>query len=75
MFLSGENKTVRDALSTYLGTPEGKYFVQETNSGGGAAGSGRTDAGAKTMKRADFDKLDPVAQQKAVVADKVTIVD
>ena len=75
MFLSGENKTVRDALAAYLGTPEGKYFVAETNSGGGAAGSGRTDAGAKTMKRADFDKLDPASQQKAVVTDKVTIVD
>lgn len=39
MYLSGENKSVRDALSAYLQTPEGKYFVAETNSGGGAGGA------------------------------------
>jgi len=76
MFLSGENKTVKDTLAAYLGTPEGKYFVQETNSGGGAGGShNANNSGAKTMKRADFEALDAAAKTKAVTVDKIAVVD
>jgi hypothetical protein len=31
--------------------------------------------GAKTISRTEFNKLDPAAQRKAVVTDKVTVVD
>lgn len=56
MYLSGDNKTVRDSLSAYLATPEGKYFVAETNSGGGGHGSASV-VGIKTMKTEEFNAL------------------
>lgn len=52
---------------------EGKAFVTPP-SGGGAKGSDGTKASG-TMKRADFENLDPSEQQKAMVIDKVTLVD
>lgn len=69
MYLSGENKSVRDALSAYLQTPEGKYFVAETNSGGGAGGArgfGGTDLSKMTAtQRMDYARQGP--QQAAAV--------
>jgi hypothetical protein len=52
---------------------EGKDFVTPPK-GGGAGGTDQTRTGT-TMKRSDFEKLDPAAQQKAIVTDKVTLVD
>jgi len=49
-----------------------------SGSGGGAAGGnkgGSGAGGAKTIKRADFALLDPVAQRDAVVTQKLKVVD
>jgi len=47
--------------------------------GSSASGSGAVNKGGdvtgKTMKRSDYDKLPPGSQRKAVVEDKITIVD
>lgn len=51
---------------------DGKDFVTPAK-GGGAGGNDRSSTGA-SMKRADFDKLDPAAKAKAV-QEKVTITD
>lgn len=40
-----------------------------------APGSRNLRAGAKTITRAEFSKLDPAAQKKAVLTDKMTVVD
>jgi len=65
MYLSGDNKSVRDALSAYLQTPEGKYFVAETNSGGGAGGSKSSAPGSKgnAYKRSDIQTNPEVAKE------------
>lgn len=52
---------------------DGKDFVTAPQGGGVKGNNGGTQAA--TMKRADFDKLDPTAQQKAIITDKVTLVD
>ena len=52
---------------------DGKDFVTPPK-GGGAGGNDHPHTGT-TMKRSDFEKLDPAAQQKAMVTDKVTLVD
>lgn len=53
---------------------EGKAYLAKP-SGPGANGGSSLRAGAKTITRAEFDKLDPAAQQKAVLTDKLTVVD
>lgn len=52
---------------------EGKDFVTPAAGGGAKGNDGGNAAG--TMKRADFDKLDPASQQKAMMQDKVQLVD
>lgn len=52
---------------------DGKDFVTPP-SGGGSKGN-ETGTKGTTMKRADFDKLDPAAKQKAMLVDKVTLTD
>lgn len=52
---------------------EGKDFVTAAAGGGAKGSDGRTNAG--TMKRADFEKLDPTAQRKAMLEDKVQLID
>lgn len=43
--------------------------------GGGAKDSSGGGSGAKTMSRADFDRLDAPAKHKAMVVDKITLTD
>ncbi len=52
----------------------GKVYLAKP-SGPGAPGSHNPRTGAKTITRAEFDKMDPAAQQKAIIADKMTVVD
>ena len=47
MLLTSENKTVKDVLTAYLSTPEGKYFLVENSSGGGAGGSSSSSSSGK----------------------------
>lgn len=59
-------KPVADYVKDWAGGEEGKaYVVAPVSSGGGAQGSGGAAASggtAKTMKRADFERLDPAAK-------------
>lgn len=52
---------------------QGKAYLAKA-SGPGANGSSNTRTGAKTMNRAEFDRLDPSSQAKAM-AEKVQLVD
>lgn len=75
-YLNGDSRNVKDVLGAYLQTDAGKAYLLNGNSGGGAGGSKNPGAGGvKTMKRADFDALDPDAQRQAVIVDKITVVD
>ena len=53
---------------------QGKAYLAKAT-GPGAPGSQHTRGGAKTMARADFERLDPASQQRAVVTDGITITD
>lgn len=74
-YLNAESRNVKDVLGAYLQTDAGKAYLINGNSGGGAGGS-KTPAGGngKTMKRADFEALEPAARVQAVT-EKVTVVD
>lgn len=75
-YLNEGSRGVKDVLSAYLQTDAGKAYLLNGNSGGGASGSGSHQAsGAKTMKRGDFEALDPAAKEKAMNVDKIAIVD
>lgn len=50
------------------------HWFPSGNSGGGAGGDKGARGGAKTMKRADFDRLDPLARSQAM-KDKIAVVD
>jgi hypothetical protein len=63
---------IADFVKDWAGT-KGKPYLG-TASGPDAPGS-NARPGSKTMTRADFDKLDPGAQRKAVLTDKITVVD
>lgn len=74
-YLNAESRNVKDVLSAYLQTDAGKAYLVNGNSGGGASGSKTPPGtGGKTMKRADFEALDPAARVQAV-SEKVTVVD
>ncbi len=74
-YLNGESRNVKDVLGAYLQTDAGKAYLVNGNSGGGAGGSKTPNgAGGKTIKRADFDALEPAAQAQTI-ADKVVVVD
>lgn len=75
-YLNAESRNVKDVLGAYLLTDAGKAYLLNGSSGSGASGSKTTaGGGAKIMKRADFEALDPAAKLKAATVDKVEIVD
>lgn len=51
------------------------HWFPAANAGGGASGGGKGTGGAKTMKRAQFDALDPQAKHEFTVKEKGTVVD
>lgn len=51
------------------------HWFPNGNSGGGSQGGGKGNGATKTMKRSEFDALDPAARHKAMSVDKVTVVD
>lgn len=82
-FDDGNRKAV---VETDLGEIEVKNFVSDWAStkgkaylgkatGPDAKGSTTTRADAKTMKREEFNRLDPAAQMKAMTVDQMTVVD
>lgn len=55
--------TLEDLKNEFAGNAAFAPIVAGTKaSGGGAAGAGRGGAGVKSMTRADFDALDPIAK-------------
>lgn len=65
-------KVLGDFVKSWAAT-EGKDFVTPPAGGGSKGGGGGNSAA--TMKRSDFNALSPAEQQKAMVTDKVTLVD
>lgn len=56
-----------DLANEFKNNPEFSSLIKGIQSSGGGAGGGGTGGGAaKTMTRADFDALDPIAQAKFV---------
>jgi hypothetical protein len=52
-----------EAVAAWAKTEEAKLFLRAgANAGGGASGGAGGSTGAKTMPRAEFDKLDPAAK-------------
>lgn len=81
----GDDGNRKAFVETDLGEVDVASFVKDWSASKGqkflgkappmdAKGSGAR-GGAKTITRAEFNKLDPAAQRKAVVTDKVTVVD
>lgn len=60
-------------VSEWAASDRGKAYVAPPQ-GAGATGSKGT-GGAKTITRAEFDKLDPLGKHKAISVDKMTVVD
>lgn len=57
------DKALGDYITEWAGSDEGKHFVTapDTN-GGGSRGGQRVNTGGKSISRAQFDALDPVAR-------------
>ena len=72
----GEVADFEESLEIIVDSYAHKDNILKGNSNGGAGvRQGQGSAGAKTIPRAQFDKLDPAAQRSAVMVDKMTIVD
>lgn len=59
-FLDKGHHTIEDAIHTFAMTPEGKAYISNPSTGGGARGSGSTGNGGtgnKTMSRSAYDEL------------------
>ncbi|MFM9829737.1 MAG: hypothetical protein ACKVOB_13510 [Sphingomonas sp.] len=57
------DKALVDHIKEWSGTDEAKFFISAaTNAGGGANGSGKGDTGGKTVTRAQFDGMEPLAR-------------
>ena len=60
------DKPAKDYLGAFLDSEEGKAFkAAAVNGGGGAGGGGGSQGGGKTMTKAEYDALDPVAKAAA----------
>lgn len=64
---------VADFVKEWSGA-KGKAYLGKP-SGPDPKGNGNARGGGKTMTRADFEKLDPASQSKAMTVDKITLVD
>ncbi len=65
--------SVGEFVKSWAGS-RGQRFLSKP-SGPSAPGSQNIRHGAKTITRAEFDKLDPAARKKAALVDKMTVVD
>lgn len=71
----GEVAEFDEALEIIVGGYAYRDSVLKGTGGGSGAQPSGGSGGEKTMTRAEFDKLDPAAKHKAIVTDKVTVVD
>ncbi|SEP80340.1 hypothetical protein SAMN04487977_101473 [Treponema bryantii] len=56
-FLNKDNRSVEDVIKAFSMTPEGKAYIANTSTGGGARGDTGVQSGAKTMTREEFSKM------------------
>lgn len=56
-FLNKDNRSVEDVIKAFSLTPEGKAYIANTSTGGGARGDTGVQSGAKTMTREEFSKM------------------
>lgn len=60
------DKPAKEYLGAFLDSEDGKAFkAAAVNGGGGAGGGGGSQGGGKTMTKAEYDALDPVAKAAA----------
>lgn len=65
-FLNKEHHTIEEALASFALTSEGKAYIKNPSTGGGAQGSPPQAGGnAKTMTRAEYNALQSANPQKA----------
>lgn len=67
MFLNKDNHTIEDAINAFASTQEGKAYIANPSTGGGARGSANTYNGSsvKTMSRSAYNELQASDPQKA----------
>ena len=68
-FLNKENHTIEEAINSFALTQEGKAYIANPSTGGGARGSGigGTFADTKVVSRKQFDNMSPQAQNEFVL--------
>ena len=68
-FLNQEHHTIEEAISSFALTQEGKAYIANPSTGGGARGSGvgGTFADTKVVSRKQFDNMSPQAQNEFVL--------
>ena len=68
-FLNKEHHTIEEAIHAFAMTPEGKAYIANPSTGGGARGSGSTGSGGtgnKTMSRSAYNDLQKSDPEKAM---------
>lgn len=70
----GGNPVTMDTWIDSLAT-DAPHLFQSSNGGGANGNNGNGNGKSKTMSRADFDKLNPVAQREFVLTSKGTVTD
>lgn len=66
MFLNKDNHTIEDAINAFASTQEGKAYIANPSTGGGARGTANTYGGnTKTMSRSAYNQLAASDPQKA----------
>lgn len=66
-FLNKDNRSIEDVIKAFALTPEGKAYIANTSTGGGARGDSGVQANTKTMTREEFSKLQ--AENPSAAAD------
>lgn len=68
--------SLSEHIAAWAGSDQGKHFVAaDMNGGGGAQGARDGKAGAKTMKRSQFDAMSLADRSKAMAGGDVRVVD
>lgn len=63
VFLNKSNKTIQEVMRDYSATSEGKAFIKNPTSGGGAQG-GTSVPGGKVLTREQYESMDPAERSE-----------
>ena len=68
-FLNQENHTIAEAINTFALTQEGKAYIANPSTGGGARGSGvgATFSDSKVVSRKQFENMSPQVQNEFIM--------